>query len=883
MNTPTSPFQSTEACDQLKQRWFNYFRHDPQSKAPVYTIIMPPPNVTGSLHVGHALSSTQQDILIRFHKASGKNVLWLPGTDHAGIATQMMVEKSLEKEGISRTELGRTAFLERVWLWKESYEHKILTQMKRMGFAADWSHLKFTLDEDVSHSTREAFIRLYNQGKIYKAKRLVNWDFVLGTALSDLEVDSVSEEGMMWTIAYEVEGGGTIHVATTRPETLIGDTGIAVHPQDERYAVYVGRRVKVPLVDRWVPIIADSRIDPEKGTGAVKITPAHDFLDCAIGQTHDLAFVDIFDTQGRLNHCAPIAFQGMQATQAREAILEALGERVILQTPILHNVPRSQRSGCIIEPRLTEQWFLDTTDMAKEGLRVVQEGECQFFPKEWEKTYSEWLAHIQPWCISRQLWWGHRIPAWYDDQGHIFVAHNEEEARQLAEKQGITGSLTQDEDVLDTWFSSGLWPFSTLGWPDESNPLFQACYPTSVLVTGFDIIFFWVARMVMLGTTLTGRIPFRHICIHPLVCDEKGKKMSKTKGNVIDPMTLADTYGVDALRFSLALASTASSHTSFGAKHVELSRNFLTKIKNLVRFAELNNVQGSEVLPQIIHQEMNLWITQEISTLSSIVHKALSAYSFHEAASAIYATVWGSVCDWYVEWSKDMFKTAQDDEETRQVFGWVLNTVLKILQPFVPFAAQALWEQVNAQDVKGVFEYAWPQPVTTITSRDAQTSEILGVVMMQEIITAIRRIRCEFKLASSEVLQVHGYASQQTLRQIEGHLPFIQRITRTECMLHADTIPNQGSGLFVHLGELTLVFAIQHLLDMKKEIARLEQQHHKFSEQLNQWETRLSQDGFKKNAEAYVVQELELRCTSHRATLTRIESDLDMLRQADGA
>lgn len=874
-----SPFQSTETCEQLKQRWFDHFRYRSDSNAPVYTIIMPPPNVTGSLHVGHALSSTQQDILIRFHKALGKNVLWLPGTDHAGIATQMMVEKELEKEGLTRKQLGRTAFLERMWRWKETHETRILQQIKRMGFVADWSHLTFTLDEKVSHATREAFIRLYNQEKIYKAKRLVNWDSVLGTALSDLEVDNIQEEGSMWALSYEVEGGGTVHVATTRPETILGDTAVAVHPQDERYAVYVGRRAKVPLVDRWVPIIADDRIDPEKGTGVVKITPAHDFLDCAIGQTHGLSFIDIFDEKGQLNHHVPSAFQGMSKQLARDTILEQLGERVISQTRILHNVPHSQRSGCVIEPRLTEQWFLDTTDMAKEGLDVVQEGLCQFFPKEWEKTYSEWLTNIQPWCISRQLWWGHQIPAWYDEKGRVFVAHTEEEARQLANNTGSTGPLTQDEDVLDTWFSSGLWPFSTLGWPDEEHPLFKACYPTSVLVTGFDIIFFWVARMVMLGTTLTGRVPFRHVCIHPLVCDAKGKKMSKTKGNVIDPMTLADTYGVDALRFSLALASTPSAYTSFGEKQVELSRNFLTKVTNLVRFSELNQIQGCEHIPEHLHHDMNIWIVQKISTLISTIHKALSSYSFHEAASSIYSTVWGSVCDWYVEWAKDTLKICTEDHETRQVLGWVLNTVLKILHPFAPFAAQALWEKANPTDVKGVFEYPWPEVLVQEPYDDKHTSVVSIIDTLQEIIIIIRRIRCEFKLASSQTIQIHAYAPSKALDQLAPHVAFIERLTRIECTLHADKTPDQGSGLFVHLGEITLVFAIQHLLDMGKEIARLEQQHSKFSQQLAQWQERLSQDAFRKHADAQVIQDLEIRCTSHRATLSRIEVDLEMLRQ----
>lgn len=869
----THPFQLIENSEQLKQRWWSYFRYDAESDGPVYSIIMPPPNVTGSLHLGHALSSTQQDVLIRFHKALGKNVLWLPGTDHAGIATQVMVEKEIKKEGKTRKDLGRSAFLEQVWRWKDTYETRILHQMKRMGFAADWSKLRFTLDETVSYATREAFIRLYRQGKIYKAKRLVNWDPVLRTALSDLEVESVEEEGRMWTISYDVEGRGTVQLATTRPETLLGDTGIAVHPQDERYAGCVGLRAKVPLVDRWVPIVADERVDPEKGTGVVKLTPAHDFLDFAIAQTHGLEFIDIFDEAGCLNSTVPKPFQGLDKDTARQQILEALGERVVGSIAIQHSTPHSQRSGCVIEPRLTEQWFLDTSAMAKRALEVVEQGACQFFPKDWEKSYAEWLVNIQPWCISRQLWWGHQIPAWYDEHGNIFVAQTFEEAQNLARTQGSTGPLTQDEDVLDTWFSSGLWPFSTLGWPNMDQQLFKACYPTTVLITGFDIIFFWVARMVMLGTALTDEVPFRHVCIHPLVCDEKGKKMSKTKGNVVDPMTLVDKYGVDALRFALTTVATPSAYTTFGEKHVEQSRNFLTKLWNLVRFAEFQNIVGVHKLPTIVHHNMNAWIIYCISSLAQNVSNDLSTYNFHAAADRLYSGIWGDLCDWYIEWVKDALKYEEEVEEIRQVAGWVLNSTLIVLQPFIPFAAQALWEKLNTKDTKGVFEYPWPNIDFLKYACGVQISR------MQEVVIALRRIRAEFKIASRQEIEVQMYASKSCIEEFDFALKFIERTTYTHFSTHADCIPDEGRGLFVHLDSITLVLAIQHLLDMEKEILRLEQQRAKLDNQISEWKNRLAVDAFQKNAAPEVVKDLEQRCIQNLEALQRIETDLVMLKQ----
>ena len=876
MRTPNW-FQELEHNEHLTQLWCEHFQYDEKNTTKeAYTIIMPPPNVTGSLHLGHALSSTQQDILIRFHKALGKNVVWLPGTDHAGIATQMMVEKSLEKQGKTRQSLGRDLFLQYMWQWKKDHESRIVYQMKRMGFAADWSRLTFTLDEKVSYATREAFIRLYKRGKIYKAKRLVSWDPILCTALSDLEVENIQESGTLWTISYDVEGGGTIHVATTRPETLLGDTGIAVHPQDERYAGYVGRRAQVPLVDRWVPIVADDAVDVEKGTGAVKVTPAHDFLDFDIAQRHDLLYIEIFDERGNLNDATPILFRNLDIMTARRVILDQLGERVISESPIQHSVPRSQRSGSIIEPRLTEQWFLDTTEMAKRALEVVKGEICHFFPKEWEKTYEEWLSHIQPWCISRQLWWGHQIPAWYDTQGNTFVAHTQEEAEKLAQAQGSSGPLTQDSDVLDTWFSSGLWPFSILGWPQEDSPLFCACYPTSVLVTGFDIIFFWVARMMMLGLELTEVPPFQHICIHPLICDEKGKKMSKTKGNVIDPMEVADQYGVDALRFALALVSTPSAYTSFGINHVEQARNFMTKLWNVGRFAELNHIKGKLDLPETVLEDMNRWIIFRTLELADQVKKSLNSYSFHEAASQIYTHVWSVLCDWYIEWVKDTLKHNPQSQEVRHVMGWVLNTTLTIVQPFIPFTAQGLWKILNPKESEGVWQKAWPSLTLEFFMHSCPIKEI------QELISTIRRIRGEFTIPLNQSIEVHIYTPVNGNRFIH-HQSFIERITHTVCKIYEADPPSVSQGLSVHLDTVTAIFLLQGVLDMEKELTRIRKQHVKIQTQILQWEERLSCQGFCEKAAPEVIQTLRERYTQKKELLNRIEQDLSMLEKAKGS
>ncbi|GAJ46193.1 valine--tRNA ligase [Holospora elegans E1] len=650
-----------------------------------------------------------------------------------------------------------------------------------------------------------------------------------------------------------------------------------MHPEDTRYKEYIGKKAYVPIVYRWVPIVADEAVDVEKGTGAVKITPAHDFLDFSIAQRHNLPCIDIFDEEGRLNDTVPKEFCTLDSLEARNLILEKLGKKVISWSSIQHSVPYSQRSGAVIQPRLTEQWFLDTAQMAKCALDIVKNGECQFFPKEWERTYEEWLKNIQPWCISRQLWWGHQIPAWYDEKGSIFVAHTKEEAELLAKTQGSSGALKQEEDVLDTWFSSGIWPFSTLGWPEKDSPLFTACYPTNVLVTGFDIIFFWVARMMMLGLELTKAPPFKHISIHPLVCDEKGKKMSKTKGNVINPMELANQYGVDALRFALTLVSTPSSYTAFGVKHVEQARNFITKLKNVGRFMELNRIHGRFDLPEKISQDMNRWVIIRITDLGERVKKSLHSYSFHEAASLIYTNIWAVVCDWYIEWAKDTLKHAskEDIQEVHHVMGWGINTMLIILHPFIPFTSQTLWEIINPTEASGAWQQDWP------TLQEFQFCSP-PVECIQEIITTIRRLRAEFKISFICPIELHIYTGGD--REIlTHHKNFIERITHTVCKIFDGHPPCSSKGLSVHLGEVTVIFLLQHLLDIEKELERLEKNYLKIKTQLDEWENRLSCQEFCTKALPNVVHSLEERCKQNKIILNRIEQDLLMLKAVDNS
>ncbi|UCH74969.1 MAG: valine--tRNA ligase, partial [Rhodospirillales bacterium] len=656
-----------------------------------YCIVIPPPNVTGSLHMGHALNNTLQDILIRRKRMQGLNVLWQPGTDHAGIATQMVVERMLEEEGIRRRDLGREKFLEKVWEWKAESGGTITGQLRRLGASCDWSRERFTMDEGLSRAVLKVFVALYKQGLIYKDKRLVNWDPKLHTAISDLEVVQHEVKGHLWHFKYPIEGTENkyIIVATTRPETMLGDTAVAVNPEDPRYRDLIGKHAILPLVGRRLVIVGDEHADPEQGSGAVKITPGHDFNDFEVGRRHDLEVINIFDAEARLNDNVPEKYRGMDRFEARKQVLADLEAEGLIEKieDHVHMVPYGDRGGVPVEPWLTDQWFADAATLAKPAIAAVEEGRTRFVPENWTKTYYEWMRNIQPWCISRQLWWGHQIPAWYGPDGEVFVEETEEEAQESAKAHyGKDAELTRDPDVLDTWFSSALWPFSTLGWPDETLEL-KRYYPTDVLVTGFDIIFFWVARMMMMGLHFMGKEPFHTVYIHALVRDAKGQKMSKSRGNVIDPLELVDKYGADALRFTLAALTMPGRDVRMDESRVEGYRNFGTKLWNAARFCEINQcLPARDFDPKSAEAPLNRWIVGEIARCSAEVDRALEVYRFDEAANAIYAFTWNTFCDWYVELAKPLL--AGDDAavvaETRATAAWVMNRLLRLLHPFMP-------------------------------------------------------------------------------------------------------------------------------------------------------------------------------------------------------
>ena len=671
-----------------------------------FCIVIPPPNVTGSLHMGHALNNTLQDVLVRFERMRGKDVLWQPGTDHAGIATQALVERQLmERQQPDRRAMGREAFIKRVWEWKEQSGGTITGQLKRLGASCDWSRERFTMDEGLSKAVTKVFVELYRQGLIYKDKRLVNWDTKLLTAISDLEVQSVETKGQLWYFRYPIKDPGRLKhkhivVATTRPETMLGDTAVAVHPDDKRWKKYIGKTVVLPLVGREIPIVADEYADPEQGSGAVKITPAHDENDFEVGRRHDLPLINIFDQHGALNDNVPEAYRGLDRFEARKRVvadLEAL-ELVEKIEPHVLKVPYGDRSNTIIEPWLTDQWYVDAATLAKPAIEAVEDGRTVFVPKNWEKTYFEWMRKIKPWCISRQLWWGHQIPAWYGPDGEIFVGFDEAEAADLANKHyGKTVELKRDEDVLDTWFSSGLWAFSTLGWPDET-PELKRYYPTSVLVTGFDIIFFWVARMMMLGLHFMKEVPFHTVYIHALVRDEGGQKMSKSKGNVMDPLELIDQYGADALRFTLAAMAAQGRDIKLSSNRVEGYRNFATKIWNAARFGEMNACLPSKDFdPAGAKQTINRWIAGEAQRAAAAVTEGIEQQRFNDAASAAYHFVWHTFCDWYLELAKPILNGADEPAktETRAMFAWTFDRILTLLHPFMPFITEELWWRIG--------------------------------------------------------------------------------------------------------------------------------------------------------------------------------------------
>ena len=833
-----------------------------RGNADPYSIVIPPPNVTGSLHMGHALNNTLQDVLIRWHRMRGRDTLWQPGMDHAGIATQMVVERQLAEEGKTRHDLGRDGFIERVWAWKQESGGAITNQLRRLGASADWSRERFTMDEGLSAAVRKVFVDLYKQGLIYRDKRLVNWDCKLHTAISDLEVEQREVKGSLWYFKYPLEDDDNKHlvVATTRPETMLGDTAVAVHPDDERYTELVGKYCIQPSTGRRLIIVADDYVDPDQGSGAVKMTPAHDFNDFEVGRRHDLEIINIFDENACLNDAAPESYRGLDRYAARKKIIAEMDGLGLLERIEEHDhtVPYGDRSGVAVEPWLTDQWFVDAETLAGPAIAAVEQGKTRFVPKRWENTYFDWMRNIQPWCISRQLWWGHRIPAWFGPDGHIFVELTEDEAiTAAAGHYGKTVELRRETDVLDTWFSSALWPFSTMGWPDET-PEMTRFYPTDVLVTGFDIIFFWVARMMMMGLHFTGQAPFHTVYIHALVRDEKGQKMSKSKGNVLDPLVLIEKYGSDTLRFTLTAMAAPGRDIKLSEGRIEGYRNFITKLWNAARFCEMNGcARRAGFDPQGCEQTLNRWIVGETARAGRAVDAALEAYRFNDAASAVYQFVWGSFCDWYLEFSKPAL--LGDDGPRKCEFqataAWVLDQILLLLHPIAPFVTEELWGLLDGSRDSLLIEAPWPvYPEGAVdAAADAEISWLIG------LISALRSTRSELNVPPSARLPLlHHDADAATVARLAAHGESLAVLARVDGIAALDGPAPKGSAQLV-VGEATYVLPLEGVIDVGQEAARLARHLDKLDGEIAKIETKLGNEKFTSRAPAQVIEEQRQR------------------------
>jgi valyl-tRNA synthetase len=943
--------KSFEPAD-IEQFWRNeweqrgYFAATMDEGKPSFCIQLPPPNVTGTLHMGHAFNQTIMDGLTRYYRMRGHNTAWVPGTDHAGIATQIVVERQLDAQKISRHDLGREAFVEKVWEWKEKSGNIITGQMRRLGTSPDWKREYFTMDEPRSKVVSEVFVRLYEQGLIYRGKRLVNWDPVLGTAVSDLEVDSVEEDGSMWYIKYPLaDGSGHLTVATTRPETMLGDVAVAVDPTDERYAALVGKMLKLPLCEREIPIIADSYVDKEFGTGCVKITPAHDFNDYAVGQRHNLAMPSILTLDARINDNAPAQYQGMDRFAARKQIVADLDAAGLLQEIKPHKlmVPRGDRTGVVIEPMLTDQWFVAMSKPAPEGtfnpgksitevaLEKVASGEIKFVPENWTTTYNQWLGNIQDWCISRQLWWGHRIPAWYTENGDIIVARSEEEAQEKAKAANVTGALRRDNDVLDTWFSSALVPFSTMGWP-EQTPDLATFLPSSVLVTGFDIIFFWVARMVMMTAHFTGKVPFETVYVHGLVRDSTGQKMSKSKGNTLDPIDLIDgikldelvakrttglmdartapkiekatrrefpdgiaAYGADAVRFTMASYASLGRNINFDLGRCEGYRNFCNKLWNATRFV-LMNTEGKDCsandadptsqtsMDGASHFDLSLadkWIISQLQRAEAEVEKGFAEYRFDNIASAIYKFVWDEYCDWYLEVSKVQVQTGTEGQQraTRHTLLRVLEVVLRMAHPIIPFVTEALWQAVAPlagvvkTDAGAMSIMLQPYPLPNLDKIDEAAEA--WMVQLKGLTDSTRNLRSEMKLVPSLkvplIIETQGEADKA---RMASFAPYLQSLCRLENVEIVDVLPESLAAVSI-VGTTKLMLKVE--IDVAAERERLTKEITRLEGEVAKAETKLSSESFVARAPAAVVAQEKERVANFGATLAKLREQFAKL------
>jgi valyl-tRNA synthetase len=863
------------------------FRAGNKPNAKPFTIVIPPPNVTGSLHIGHALNNTLQDVLSRFERMRGRDVLWQPGMDHAGISTQIVVERQLEERQTSRQKLGREEFVKRVWEWKGESGGMILRQLKRLGASCDWSRDRFTMgaseSDQMSRAVIKVFVELHRQGLMYKDTRLVNWDPRLQTAVSDLEVENIEIKGNLWHLKYPLADDPSqfITVATTRPETMLGDTAVAVHPDDERYRALVGRQVRLPLTDRLVPIVADEYADPEKGSGAVKITPAHDFNDYEVGRRHKLEPISILTLDGKISDKAPAAYRGLDRFEARKRVaadLEALGllEKV---EAVSHAVPHDEKTKTVVlEPMLTEQWYLNVRPLADRALESVRAGRTKFVPERFAETYYRWLEDIRPWCVSRQLWWGHQIPAWYDDKGNIFVAETEAEAQAQAKaKHGRDVVLKRDPDVLDTWFSSGLWPFSTLGWPDET-PELKRYYPTDVLVTMFDIIFFWVARMMMFGLHFTGKEPFHTVYIHARVVDEKGQKMSKTRGNVTDPLTLIDEFGADALRFALAIAAAPGKDLRMGRGRVEIYRNFCTKIWNAARFCEMNGcVRTAGFDPAALKSTVNRWIVGELARARNDVTAALETYRFNDAAGGVYEFIWNVYCDWYLEFIKPVLAGGDEAQaaETRATAAWVFDEVLRLAHPFMPFITEELWRVTGEQGPKReslLIQAQWPDYAKI--ARDAGAEAEMNWV--KTLISEVRSVRAEMNVPpASKLPLLLKSANASEGEWLKRHNDLILRMGRLETAATAGELA-KGSAQIV-VGQGTAGLALEGVIDFAKERARIGKEIQRLDGEINRIDAKLNNKDFVARAPEEVIDEQREKRSEYEAARAKFGEALKRL------
>lgn len=912
---------------ELETRWYQeweakgYFA--PQGGDKPYSIMIPPPNVTGSLHMGHGFQEAIMDALIRYHRMLGHNTLWQVGTDHAGIATQMVVERQLAAQGISRHDLGREKFIEKVWQWKEESGGTITRQLRRLGSSLDWSRERFTMDPGLSAAVQEVFIQLYREGLIYRGKRLVNWDPALHTAISDLEVISEEEQGHLWHFNYPLAGGeGHLTVATTRPETMLGDTAVAVHPEDERYAHLIGRMVRLPLCDREIPVIADEYVDREFGTGCLKITPAHDFNDYEVGRRHGLAMINIFDDNAAISDAAPTAYRGLDRLEARQKVvadLEALGLLDKVEDHTL-KVPRGDRSGVVIEPYLTDQWYVDAKELAKPAITAVESGDIQFVPKQWENTYFAWMRDIQDWCISRQLWWGHRIPAWYDEDGKFYVGESEEAVRR-ENALGDEVKLRQDEDVLDTWFSSALWTFSTLGWPEETEEL-ALFHPSSVLVTGFDIIFFWVARMIMMTLHFRKEVPFHTVYVHGLVRDSEGQKMSKSKGNVIDPIDLIDgitledlvdkrtaglmqpqlaskiekstrrqfpdgleSYGTDALRFTYYSLASTGRDIKFDIGRIEGYRNFCNKIWNAARYV-LMNCEGEDCgIENESVVELSLadrWITGRVQETAAEVARAVDNYRFDMASSALYEFIWNEYCDWYLELSKPVLWDEESSEAakrgTRQTLIRVLETWLRLLHPMMPFITEEVWQTVGPLAGKsGPSIMLQPYPLADDSDIDSLASE--DIEWLKAVIVGIRNIRGEMNIPPGKALTVLlRNGSAEDVRRLTQNSQYLRKLAKLEDISWLPQGTEAPMAATALAGELEILVPIAGLIDKDAEITRLDREIGKLDSDISRLRGKLSNAAFVDKAPAAVVNKEREKLQAQEQALETLRDQLQRIR-----